>query len=265
MSISTAILGVPGPRDGGGTVAQRVNDYLDSLGGWTYDARFNESSGDLLSYGTDSSATGTNTNVDQEQVGQLGAKESYNYNGSTSTTQVANANLSNSKALTTQRGLVLFYIDSAANHMIFSYGVGGAVGQHYVDVNSVGRFEAGVRLTVSDAMARSNAGKIATDKWYLAGWDYDDADSLGLGRKTRLFIGDAETSMTLSIGGGQNTGNGTVETPAGDLGIGAYGDTPSNFLDGRLDLLRIGNNLWSPAGTPSDITALEAARVLVFP
>jgi len=239
---------------------QRLYSYLATLG-FTIDARFNETSGDLLNYGSDGDAAVSGAT--QAQAGQLGAGEAYLFDGADDVCTFANADVANTKALTTRRGLALINATSLGEldaGRLFDWN------SHFTSLNfvSTNRLQCIIDTDGTDANAISNNNQVDfVGAWALVFWDYDDADALGLGRKIRLMRATAASATTLLTLGTDTAATGTVIAPSGNLTLGNNDALVVSF-DGLFDVFAQGGSLWSPAATPADVTIPDRIRQLVF-
>jgi hypothetical protein len=257
------LLGVP-VMGGRVTRAQRVKTYLDALGVWTVDLRFNEASGNIVNYGIDG-GVGTPANVTYGQTGQLGANEAYSFNGTTSVVAIANAAVPLTKALTAQRWVFLVKPVSAGESNIgallyWSNSESGGVVIRFAGATVLrASFDAG-----TDAVAQTNAGQVDfINSWALVFVDFDPANALGLGAKLRIFRATAASAVALLTLATDTAAIAPLVEPSGPLNIGNNTAGSATF-DGLIDFVRGGAGLWSPDGAPTDKTRMEGLRSIVF-
>lgn len=248
---------------GGVSVATLVNAYLDSIGSWVLDVRFDEESGNLINHGTDGNSAG-NANVTQGVNGQLGRGEAYDYNGTDSRSTFANADVPGCAALTAWRWVGLFKVDTVGESCLLTFGHFGDAGWRYIAINAVGRIIARVDTASGTATVGSPAGTMIADKWVLVFVDFDNANILGNGRILRIIYSDAGAAPT-ELAASPVAAADTIVVSSGDLAIGEF--TNGGYdMDGQIDFERWGgDSLWSPAGQPLNLDVPTALWNLVFP
>lgn len=244
------------------TEGDALNALLLSLSPTLY-ARFNENAGNLINYGSDGNS-GTVVGPTQGQTGQLGTNEAYLFDGVDDIITLANADIPATKALTSQRWMFLINASSLGENSNGMFAVYGAANQGFRLFLQVGD---GLRATVdaaTDADAITNAGQVDfLNTWALVFVDYDHADDLGLGRKNRILRATAASATTLLTLGTDQAAVGALVTVTNDLHLGNRAATDRTFA-GLMDIVFAGTNLWSPAGSPADLTLPDQIRSLVF-
>lgn len=247
--------------EGEPTVSEQLYAYLATLGTWTLDVRFKEPSGDLMNYGTDgNSAVVTNATYSQE--GQLGKREAYLYDGLNTSAVFNNSDVIETKNLTTQRWCFLINPTNLgeSSNAAFYWWVGAASNITFASSN---RIFASIDAA-TDASARTNTNQVDfLGNWTLVFVDYDDTNLLGLGRHIRIMRATSASATTLLTLATNIAAVGAVIVPSGTLSLGNDNAFNRTF-DGLIDFMVAGPGLWSPAGTPADLTIPNAIRSIVF-
>lgn len=218
-----------------------LNAYLVSLSGSLY-AKFNETSGNLLNYGSDGNSA-TVAGVTQGEPGIAGVG-SYLYDGATSIATFANADIPGTKALTTQRWAFLVKAASAgevSQGAFMCYERGFTVGKTSMQFSGGNQLRMNLDAVTTDANAVSTAGDLASilGAWAWVFADYDDAGT----RKIRLWkaVSGTLTQLTLST---DTAAVGAITTPADDLILGNNSLTSRTF-DGNMAVAFAGAGLWT--------------------
>lgn len=237
---------------------QRLYSYLVTLSP-TFLLKYNETAGDAANSGSDG-GSGSVSGATQGQVGQLGANTAYLFDGVDDIITFISASVTGTKNLTTQRWCFLFNpasMGESSNGRIVEFGnnIWLLTATNDIDFRLVG--------STGTARAVTNMGSIATSTWQLIFVDYDDADVMGLGRHIRVFHATAASAAALMALGTDNVLIGTVTAQSADLLIGNNALTSRTF-DGLRSIDFGGAGLWTPAGTPGDLTVLNRIRSLVF-
>ena len=244
---------------GGGGLASRVMSYLSTLSP-TLLLKFNETSGNVINYGSDGGA-GTVSGCTQAQVGQLGASEAYLYDGVDDIVTFTNASLPTTKALTTQRWC---YLIKPTNYGEGGYGKVAWWSSVYTLSMAVNTMFARVSLSTTPAESVPNVGQVDfIGSWVLLFVDYDDGNALGLGRRLRIIRATLASEATLLTLSTNTAGVGTVVTPVEDFIVGNRGTLDLTF-NGLFDFAFISAGLWSPSATPADLSVPNYIRSMVF-
>lgn len=252
-----ATLGVPLSVGG----ALTADEFLQSLNPLWY-AKFNEVAGDLIDHGSEG-ADGTLNGGVTQGAAAIEDFGSYLYDGVDDQIVIANADLPNAKAITTQRWVFLINATSMGENgggIIFRWGNAAPT------LNLTGTFRLRYAVTTdaigSQALSNDNqVDFIGTDTLVFA--DYDDSGVLGLGRRCRIMRATAANATTLLTLATNTAATGTIVSSPDNLNIGAR--TLLNFtFDGLIALGFLAGGLWSPAGSPADLTVPDTIRSLVF-
>lgn len=230
-------LGVPG---GSASYAQYIKSTVAPLM-WL---KFNEASGNIVNYGNEG-GVGTVTGCTQGQVGKFGGNQAYSFDGTDDIISIANAALPNLKAVTTQRWAFLVNASSLGELSRGVFFRWGAV-SYLLQFQANNVLRAFVDLNTTDANVVTNDNQVDfLGSWAWVFMDYDDADTLGLGRKIRLFKGISNTVTQLTFAT-DTAGVGTVVSQTGALSIGNTADTSLTFA-GLMDEAIAGAGLWTTA------------------
>lgn len=251
------------PRPGGSIVLPDLDWYLTSLSPLFW-IKNNEASGHVTNYGSDGGVSSGETDLTYAQTGQLGAGEAIDFNGTTSILTFAAASVPTIKTTTSQRWCVLCNADTQGEGTAGTFYAIGTGASRYFRF-SLTRLIAYFSTDGTAAQSRSLLGEFSFPTgWVLYFMDYDNSDSLGLGRNIRFIYATATTPATLMTLDVNTPATGTLTTaPPGDLIIGNR-SVEDNTFDGPIDFMFAGAGLWSPAGTPADLTIPEMIRSLVF-
>jgi hypothetical protein len=232
--------------------APTLDEYItDTIAPMLY-YKFDEASGDLINYGSetgDDDADGVVSGATQAQTGQLGAGEAYSFDGVDDIITVANANIPNVKALTTQRWAVLCNPAALGEGNLGSllvYGTSGAVA-HFLRLQSSSRLDAQISCQTSVAVATAAANEIADciGAWCWLFMDYNDAT-----KRARLWKGLSGTLSALSLVT-DTAGVGDVRSQSTVLQLGNRSALDRTF-DGLFDVAIVDSGLW----TTDDMQAL---------
>lgn len=186
------------------------------------------------------------------QTGQLGAGEAYEYDGADSKIQFAIASIAAIANLTTQRWAFLYNADTlgeATASFFFGWGTSGSA--HQLRFLSANRLTATIQTGTTSAAVTTDVDQVADiiGAWRWIFMDYDDADSLGNGRRIRLWKSTPGSGVVtaLTLGGGNVAATGTVTVQSADLCIGNL-TSQIRTLDGKLDEVICGGaSLWTTA------------------
>lgn len=212
--------------------------------------KLNEVSGNPINAGTLAGLTITQANCTQAQAGQMGAGEAYSLNGTTSIITINNqATLA---GLTSQRWAFLVNpsgLGEGNAGQFFAWANGSSDGRHFLRFRTNNCLEANIWSsggTGGAAKAYTSDNQVDfINSWTAVFMDYDDADTLGNGRKIRIFrvkVGGALRQLTL---GAQNQAlTGTVPAQVGALNIFNKGDATQTFA-GLGDEVLFGAGLWT--------------------
>lgn len=210
--------------------------------------RLQETSGNPANSGS-LSLTITQTAATQGQTGKLGTNEAYDFDGAAASGSIVSiANNATLKAWTTQRWGFLCKLDAlgASNAgKMACWGAFGATDHLVMGCVSTNRLQATINADTTNGAAVTNTNQISDciGAWCWLFMDYDDANTLGNGRKIRLFKGlnGVVTQLTLAT---DTALVGTVDQPATALAIG--NTTGRNLtLDGLVDEVRGKDALWT--------------------
>lgn len=242
------------------TLLDQYAEYIASLAPVLW-LRFREVSGTNVANSGSMAAVGTFTpGVGAVgQAGLLGANEAYDFDGADSKVQFANADVAALKALTTQRSMILCFLDNLGEASVGFLWTWGVNTSHVWRINSTNRMFGQIDTDGTNAAANTNNNEISDciGVWRLFFMDYDDTDAMGLGRKIRFFKSvpgsGVVTPLTLAT---DTAATGTVVEPSADY---AVGNTTSQIFtfNGRIDELIHTSGLWTPANAPTDYSAME--------
>lgn len=195
--------------------------------------RLKEPSGNPVNSGG-LSLTITQANCTHAQTGKLGVSEAYDFNGTTSVITITNhATLAN---MSTQKWGFLYFQDTvgeASAARWFNWGNGGAANVNYLGNVATNKIDCVINLDGTDARAITAQTDSILNNWQWVFVDYDHNNTLGNGKRIRIFQGLNKqlTQLTLLT---NNAGVGNTIAMADNLGIG-NGVNANLTLDARLD------------------------------
>jgi hypothetical protein len=218
-----------------------LDEYItDTIAPMLY-YKFNEASGDLINYGSETGADGVVSGATQGETGQLGAGEAYSFDGVDDVVTIANANIPNVKALTTQRWAFLVNATTGEGGFgaFFAYGNSSAANHQLRFI--VDQFFVRINCT-TDAVAVSTSGDVADilSNWAWVFMDYDHDSS----RVIRLFkgVGGTLTELVKTTNTASTGSVGGQTTVA--LNIGNRADLAFTF-GGLFDVVIADSGLWT--------------------
>lgn len=248
-------LGQPFPAFGEAPALQTYAQYVTALNPPLW-LRFRETSGNPVNSGS-LALTITNTVTTQGITGKLGPNEAYDFAGEAANGGIVSiTNNATLKAMTTQRWAFLVHPDTlgALNAAFLAVWGAFAVTDHCpLRFLSTNRLESLINTngTNADAVTNNNQISDCIGVWCWFFMDYDDANTLGNGRKIRLFKGLNRTVTQLTLAT-DIAAIGAVDQPASALGIGNI-STRNITMDGQLDEVIVQPSLW---------TSLEMTRLV---
>lgn len=238
MGISLPVTNEPSLLGGGLTLPQAI-----TLLGSTMLCTFDEDSGDLQNYGSDAEeAADTDATQGQTPLAGYGA---YLFDGDTNYVRFANADIPNTKALTTQRWACLCNPTSLGEGdkgMIAVFLNGGAANGPFFGLVDNNALRMSMTNGTDTFIAVSNNNQvqdcIGSACWLFG--DYNDTT-----KKTRLFkgVGGQFTQLTLAS---DPTVTGSLLTPPDHFYIG-NAQVGSRGFDGLMYLFTISAGLWTSA------------------
>lgn len=226
------------------------NDYIKNQINPLFWLKLNETSGtSVINYGSIGGTGVWTPGVGAlGQIGYFGSNQAYLYDALNSKIQFTNASVTAIANLTNQKGYCLgnfTSIGEASAGFFFGWGTGS---NHLLRFLSSNRITSIFDTDATDAAVTSDVNQVSDliNNWRYLFWDYDDSNTLGNGRRIRLFktTPGNSTITTITFGGGNVAATGTMVVPSTDLVIGNI-SSQARTLDGKLDEFLITSGLWT--------------------
>lgn len=222
---------------------------------------FDEAASPIINYGSDGNSAAA-ANVTFSQTGQLG--NACLFDGDTSVVTYTLASFPNTNALTSQRWMFLVHPTSLGEGSIGMWlTLGGTTRLLFQSTNRL--------LCVMNCGGGATNASVTTNNnevtflnsWALVFMDFDNSNVLGLGRRIRLFYSTAATPPTLMTLAADQAAGAAFINAAADFKLGNNAAGSGGFA-GRFNRAFVASGVWSPAGTPADISTLTTLWSLAF-